>query len=268
MFFIKDDEQKSRFSFVKELTYPLMTTSDYMKNFLTITCFFAIVVALINILLGRASMCGLEYSGADVKVFCSSNIYNSIISILINLVGISLYINRVGLIKNKQEKIFWFLQKMNWKQELKAFFVVCLYLLFWVGLCVLGVLLKTRHPTTDWKVELCFFVAISLGMIVLMFLIVMFVGFLHYLHGGHFFEIKKIFWPIFDEIFKPITCFFIYLIIFSFLFVSVYRYFVKDLGFVSVVLCEFCMFFILYFMMAMIYFSLEYQEKILFSEEK
>ncbi len=269
MFLIKDDENKANFSFIKGLVYPLMTTSDNMKNFLMLTCFFSLITTVISLSLGRAFMCGLEYSfDAEVGVFCSFSVFNQVLSVLVNLVCISLYVNRVGMIKEKQEKNFWFLQRQGVKKELKSFFVVCLFLLFWGIICGLGYLLKIRQPVADWKIEISIFAIASLGMIVFIFLLLDFVVFVHWLKGGRFFEIKKVFWPVFDELFKLMTWFFIYLFIFSFLFLSVFRFFVRDLSFLGVFGNEFCIYFVLYFMVAMMYFSFEYQEKTLFCTEK
>ena len=263
-------DDKSKFSFIKGINYPLITTSENMKNFLTLTCFFSLVMTVISLLLGRAFLCSFKLSfDLDVGVFCSSGVFNTVVSLIINLIGISLYVNKVGLIKEKQEKMFWFLHGIKWKQVLKSFMIVFLYLLFWgvIGYS-LSYLLYIRQPVSDWKAEVSIFVLISLLMLVCFFLLLNFVVFIHYLHGGKLCEIKKVFWPIFDEVFKLMALFFIYMFIFSILFFTISRSFISNMNFLNVTCNEFLMYFLLYFMVAIIYFSYEYQEKFLFSEEK
>lgn len=268
MFFMKENGEKSKFSFIEGLTYPLVTVNNNIMNFFAITCFFSLVTTIICFFLGRSFLCGILLSAdMDIGVFCSLNNFNVILSMLINLIGVSFYINRIGFISEKQDKRYWFLKKIGWKKELKAFFIVCLYLLLWGIIGGMGYILKFRMPTPDWKFELSLFVVYSLFIILACFFLLGFVGFVHYLRGGRFFEIKKVFWPVFDEIFKLIFWFFIYFLIFAFLFASVFRYFVAHMNVWNVFLSEFCIYFILYFMVAIIYFSFEYQEKALFREE-
>lgn len=269
MFFIKDDENKSVFSFIQGLTYPLIVINNNLKNFLSITCFFAFTMAVLSFFSGKSFLCGLLLSAdMDVGVFCSSSNFLMIISLVVNFIVISFYLNRIGMIDMKQEKRFWFLQKIGLKQELKAFLVVCLYLLLWGVICGIGYVLKIREVTPDWKNELSIFVLLSSFIILAFFFLFNFVCFIHYLHGGRFFDIKKTFLPIFDEIFKVIFWFLIYFIIFIFLFSNAFQYFVAHINFYSVFACEFCLYFLLYFMIAVMYFSFEYQEKALFIKEE
>lgn len=265
MFGFNSGEGASRFSFVKGLTYPLMTINDNIINFLVLTCFFSFVSFFICFLIGRSFMCGIILSAEiDLGVFCSNNNFLVFVSIIVNLLLMGFYLNRLPLITEKHEKKQWFLQKLGWKKELKALTLVCLYLLFWGMACGFGAILKYRQPTPDWRIELSFFVVCSLVIILALLALLFFSGFLNYLHGGHLREMKKIFWPIFDEIFKPIFGFLIYMLIFIFLFANTFKYFVASLNVYSVIVSEFCFYFLVYLMAAVIYFSYEYQEKELF----
>lgn len=269
MFKDRSDGEKDKFSFVRGLTYPLMTINENLFNFLVLIAFFSLVSSSVGFLIGRSFMCGFLIStGIDVGVFCSENNFIIAFSIMINVLLISLYLSRIPLIGEKYEKKLWFLQKLGWKKEIKSLGMVGLYLLFWGIVCFFGAVLKLRQPTPDWGIELAFFIVCSLGIILALIALLLFSGVLNCLHGGSLSDIKKVFWIAFDEIFKLIFWFLIYLLIFVFLFADAFKYFVGNLSLFSVVASEFCFYLLLYLMIAVIYFSYEYQEKRLFVKEK
>ena len=266
MFFTNESNEKSKFSFIKGLTYPVMIINDHIGMFLLLTCFFCFIASLVSFLLGRLFLCG--FADADIGVSCSINILNIIVSVFVNLLLISFYLTRISVLTGKHEKKNWFLQSFGWKKELKSLFLLGCYLLFWGIVICLGGILVYRHPTSDWVVELGFFVACSLGIVFALVLLINFSCFLNFLHGGHLSVIKKSFWFVFDEIFKIFFWFFIYMIIFVFLFNDTIRYFIANMNMLNMVMAEFCFYFLLFLMIAIVYFSYEYQEKVLFVEEK
>lgn len=246
-----------------------MKINDNLLVFLILTGFFSFISSFISFLLGRLFMCGFTLSmDMDTGAFCSISKINMVVSGVVNLLMVSLYLTRISALAGKHEKKSWFLGNFGWKKELKSLFLVCCYLLFWIVIGCLSVVLIYRHPQPDWLTEFGFFSACSLGIVCAVILLVNFCGFLHFLHGGRLSFMKKTFWPTFDEVFKIIFWFFIYMVIFVFLFNDVFRYFVTKLSLSSVAVSEFCLYFLLFLSVAVIYFSYEYQEKELFVDEK
>lgn len=262
--------QKTKENFVSlidGLLYPLIAIDKNLKSFFLLDCFVSFVVSLTTVLVGRSFFCSLDVGG----VYCAENLLALFVSGCVSFWGIAFFYNRWQVIISEKKNFFEAIKEKHLKKDLKTLIVVFIYVLAWVALGLGVFLLEKRRPVEDWRMELLFFVCVSLVMIAAIFILLNFVVFQHFLNGGSFFAIRRTFWVVFDNVYKPIVWFFIYFLIFWFL-CHVSRGFFETKKvlpmWLSAFVNEFFLYFNFCFLTSIIASSLFYQEKVLFSEEE
>jgi len=104
-----------------------------------------------------------------------------------------------------------------------------------------------------------------------LFLILNFVSFYHYLQGNKISSIKKSFWPIFDDIYKPVVWFFMYSILLL-AFLQQTHIWVRQLSSANIWLripaTEFLLYFYINTVVVIIASFLIFQEKALFGKDE
>ena len=222
----KDDDKTIKLSFRENLAYPLQAIAGRFKDFMLLICLFSLIVSVISFSL----------------------------------------VSRIRTMFVENKKFEEVIKIFDWKQEARSAFVVFAYLFFWLLVCGGWAWLMMRKPVTDWRIELSCFVVVSMFILIGIYMLLNFVVFERFLNKKTLGGFRKIFRIMFDNIYKPIACFFIYLLIFAYLYLVVSSYLMTSVNFIKALAAEFSITFVLYFMVAVIFLSLYYQERVLFSD--
>ena len=220
------------------------------------------IMTVVAVCTGRLLFCGLEEKIEGV--FCSSNMICFFVSFLFLICSIGFYLNRWSLISDANYSFLQSIRQKMWRKDLKMTVIVFLYVLLWGIIFGCWYLLVVRRPSPDWKFELSYFLLFSFFILVAACLLLNFVVFKNFVSGGRFFEIRRSFWPIFDNIYKLLGCFLVYFFIFAYLYQICFRAFISELNLAYALICEYSLCFLVCVMSVVLYNSLSYQEKILF----
>lgn len=267
----KNDENKIVIPFFEGLSFPASEISMHLKEFFGLAGGLSFLTTIIILCLGRSIFCGFDINGPISGLFCTHSITSVFVSSVVSLFSIAFFINRWHAIVFDKKSLLEAVKIKCLKKDFKAFGLVLLYLLLWLILCVAFMVLENRKANADWHVELGVFIGFSLLIVLAMFLLLNFVVFYNYLQGGRFFAVNKTFWPVFDNIYKPILWFFIYFLIFIYLFRIVFVSFMVGNSlplWLNVFASDFCSYFLIYTVTAIIQLSLAYQAKFLFKAEE
>ena len=261
----KDDDKTIKLSFRENLAYPLQAIAGRFKDFMLLICLFSLIVSVISFCLGRSFFC-VTAGDSETGFFCSQNVIAVLFSVLVSFLGLIGYVSRIRTMFVENKKFEEVIKIFDWKQEARSAFVVFAYLFFWLLVCGGWAWLMMRKPVTDWRIELSCFVVVSMFILIGIYMLLNFVVFERFLNKKTLGGFRKIFWIMFDNIYKPIACFFIYLLIFAYLYLVVSSYLMTSVNFIKALAAEFSITFVLYFMVAVIFLSLYYQERVLFSD--
>jgi len=271
MFFMNNKENKKNvLPFVEGLTFPLNSVAEHSKVFFLLVSCVSFFVSLFVVLSGHSLYCELSPE-IGAYIFCSDSLATSLSALIVTFMGMVFVFNRwqIGL-SDKNLGFVDLLRLKCFKKDMKAAAVILLYIGLWVIVSMGIYFLNVRKPTPDWHMELAFFVLVSSIIVFAIILLLNFVVFQHFLQGGSFFALNKTFWIIFDNIYKPISWFFIYFIIFAYI-TKVLLGVVFNNGlplWLSVFVSEFFCYFVVYSIIAVFSASLYFQEKKLFIEDK
>jgi len=267
----ENDENKVVIPFFEGLSFPATEVSMHLKEFIFLAGGLSFLMTIVILCLGRSLFCGFDVNGAIEGLFCSRSLINLFLSACISLFSVAVFINRWQEIVFDNKSFSDVIKLRCFKKDFKALGVVLLYLALWLILCAACMFLEARKVVADWQTELLVFVGFSLVIVFVLFLLLNFVVFYNYLQGGRFFALNKTFWPIFDNIYKPIIWFFIYFLIFIYFFKVVFVSFMVGSTFpfwLNIFACDFFCYFLIYMMTAIVQLSLAYQAKFLFKSEK
>jgi hypothetical protein len=262
--FGRDKKTANDITFVECLSYPVTSIVENFKAFFILSGVVSLVVSLVTFLSGRGFFCSLQ-----IGSFCYHNGYMMIISCLINLYGMAFFINRWQMVVNQKKSALKALCEKSFTKDMKALGVLLLYFLFWGIISGCAVALKQRVVTENVSLELGYFVVFSGIIIFCLLLLLNFVGFYHYLHGGEFFTLHKTIGKSCDNLYTLVAVFFIYMLIFVFLLFRGEGFFRGYLGYGVIIeyLSEFYLYFIFCTILSVFVGSFEYQEKKLFTAE-
>ena len=270
MFLLRDSKEKDIMPFGEGFLFPLKKIDENLKNFCCLTLFFAVCNALVTILLGRGSICFLPKDMLS-GVFCSQAVENGLISFGLTLVGFGLFFNRWQIIFKDKKTFLEVLRCRCVRKDIKSVFIVFAYFLLWFLLIGFALLLNQRNPNEYWVKEMLFFGGVSLLIIFDVFLFVNFVIFQHYLNGGKLWVLNKTFLPLYDDLYKIVMWFSLYL----FLFLLVMQYVLGMIrthhgifNLLHVFGYEVIIFFVFYSFVAIFSAMLAYQEEKLLGKEK
>lgn len=267
----KNDENRIIIPFLEGLSFPASEISMHLKDFVFLAGGLSFLTTLIILCLGRSIFCGFDVSGTISGLFCTRSLVNILASTIVSLLSVAFFVNRWQAIVFDKKSFSEAIKTKCLKKDFKAFGVVLLYLVLWLVLCIGCIALENRKAVPDWHVELVVFVGFSLFIVLALFLLLNFVAFYNYLQGGRFFAINKTFWPVFDNIYKPITWFFIYFLIFAYFFRIVFATFMMENSlplWLNIFASDFFCYFLIYMVTAVIQLSLAYQAKFLFKTEE
>lgn len=259
-----ENEGKKILSFVEMGFFPFMVINRRCIDFLLLTAFVSFICSTVAFLFGRSFLC--SFSGD-----CVSGIFSSVVSFLVFWCGLAFFVNRWFLIAFEGVSFAEAVKKRCLKQDLRAMFLVFLYLALWGVIGFSLYFLEARKPFADWRLELLLFIGVSFVIIFAVILLLNSVIFLHYLQGENLFVLNKTFWPVLDNIFKMLIWFFIYFFVFVFCLKDVFSYFLghKELwGWLRYWGSEFCMDFFIFAIVSILVSALKYIELVIFSGKK
>lgn len=252
------------------IVFPFEKIGQNYKGFLGLISGFAFFSAVFSMFIGRGFACGLGLEGK--MLFCTNNILSLVVSVMVLLILIALLVHRWWLLGFKKQS---FSEVVKTKIGVKDFkilgFLVC-FLSLW-GIIGAGVYaLYVRKATPNLNFELAWFVFVSLFIIAAFFMLINAVLFARFLDGKNWLLLNKTALPIFDNIYKLIAWFLVYLLIFAYLFQQVGSVFFVCQSFLPVWLCsfigDFSLYFVFYFMIICFVSLLKYQERYIFADEE
>ena len=266
-----DDENKVVIPFFEGLSFPVTELSMHLKEFVCLAGFLSFLTTIIILCLGRSIFCGFDTHGEIKGLFCSQSLISLLASTVVSLFSVAYFINRWHAIVFDKKSFSEAIKLKCLKKDFKALGVILLYIVLWLALFAACLFLEKRRAVADWQAELLVFIGFSLVIVLALFLLLNFVVFYNYLQGGRFFAINKTFWPVFDNIYKPIISFFIYFLIFVYFFKVVFVSFMTENTlplWLNIFASDFFCYFLIYMVAAIVEVSLAYQAKFLFKAEE
>jgi len=266
---LREQEDNEDISFKEGLFFPFRMLRTHWRDFVLLSAMVSIFMSVVVLLTGQCFFCFFSQEVSSY-IFCSNSWINAISSYALLFCSLAFFINRCQLIFVEKQSFTDVIKVKISKKDGKALLVVFLYFLLWLVIGIGGVFLHMRQPNPDWTIELCFFVFMSVVMVFSVVLLFNFVIFQHFLQGGPFFALNKTFWGVLDNIYSYIAWFLLYVVIFTYLFqfaIQIIFYSGVPL-LLRVFFAEFCIYFLIYTLAALIVAQLTYQEKIFFRDEK
>lgn len=261
---VPNDDGEIIMPFWKGFFYPLQKIAMSGKNFFLLTAFFSFFSAIVSLILGRALFCGLGIEESDI--FCSSSLINLIISCLIFLLCSGIFICSWYNVSENNRKITMHLGKKEFKVAAFVFGYCCC----WGGLAFVSYVLTVRNAVPNWKEELLFFFIMSLAVLFILYLLLNAVMLIRFLQGKKWFCLRKVFWVIWDNLYKPFGWFFIYVLFFTLFLRDFLTFFVRNEAFpvwLSAFGGDFSFYFLLYSSIAVFVSNLSYQNKYIYYDE-
>lgn len=261
---VANDEGEIVIPFWKGFFYPLQKIAQSGRKFFILTISFALIGALFSSILGRTSFCGIGIEGPGI--YCSSNIINLILSCLIFLLCSGIFICSWYEVSENNQKV----TIRVGKKELKVAAFVLGYCCCWGGLALASYILTIRKAVPDWKEEMLFFFAMSLVILFILYLLLNAVMLIRFLQGKKWLCLRKVFWVIWDNLYKPFGWFFIYILFFTLFLRDFLAFFVRYEGFpvwLSALGGDFSFYFVLYSSIAVFVSNLSYQNKYIYFDE-
>lgn len=261
---VPNDEGEIIMPFWKGFFYPLQKIAQSGKKFFILTGGIAFICALASFVLGRTSFCGLgiEESG----IYCSTSLLNLIISCLVFLFGAGVFISSWYDVSEQNQAI-----KIKFGlKELKIIAFVLGYCLCWGIMAWASYTLTVRKPVPDWKEEMVFFFAVSAVILFVLYIFLNSVVLIRFLQGKKWFRLRKVFWVIWDNLYKPFCWFFIYIFVFSLFMRDFLAFFVKYEGlpvWFSAFCGDFSFYFLIYMGIAVFVSVLAYQDRYIYFDE-
>lgn len=261
---VPNEEGEIIMPFWKGFLYPLRKIAQSGSNFFILTGGFSFVCALLSSALGRSFLCGV---GIDVPgIYCSSSLLNFFLSALIFIACSGSYISSWYNVSENNQKV----TIRVGKKELKVAAFVLGYCCCWGGLALASYILTIRKAVPDWKEEMLFFFAISLIILFILYLLLNAVMLIRFLQGKKWLCLRKVFWVIWDNLYKPFGWFFIYILFFTLFLRDFLAFFVRYEGFpvwLSALGGDFSFYFVLYSSIAVFVSNLSYQNKYIYFDE-
>ncbi len=254
--------------FFAGVTYPVRQIASHFKSFVYLTAGISFFNLIVSFLLGRSFLCG-GGMGEGI-VYCSNRGWAAACSFLTVWFGLAFYINRWFLISYNGLPIDEAVKTRDWKKDAKTAGFILFYWLMWgaAGLAVYW--LNIRVPVESWVKELLFFFAMSLIILLAFILIANAVLFVRFLQGKDWWTINRTFWPVFDNLYKLVGWFVLYLGGLAFILGIIFDVFMREAVlplWISNILGEFCFNFVLYAGAAIFVSALAYQAQFVFEDE-
>ncbi len=245
--------------------YPFQNIKNNFIKFLKLTSLFSLITTILSFVLGRSFACSINLD----TIFCSFSHINSISSIVITIACLSLYVNRWNTTSTQDIAIKKTFSKPYLKKDLRALFIIFINILAFSTMGGSIYLLNQRKVTPNFNLELGLFILFSFLIILSLIILVNNVLLLRFLNSKKFLNLNKIFWPTFDNIYKYISWFIIFFILFAVILKNIFFSILSSGGAIlHIILGEFFINFTLYTIMSFWISNLQYQEKYLFKEDK
>lgn len=267
---MKEEKAGVVIPFFGGLVFPFEKIGQNYKGFLGLTGGFALFSAIFSMFIGRGFACGLGVE--DKMPFCTNNVLSLIVSVIMLLILTALFIRRWWLLSFKKQS---FSEVVKTKVDVKDFKVLVFLVCFLSLLGIIGVgvyALYIRKATPHLNFELAWFVFVSLFIMVAFFVLINVVLLARFLDGKNWLLLNKTALPIFDNIYKLIVWFLVYLLILAYLFQQAGSMFFACKSVFPMWLCsfigDFSLYFVFYFMVACFVSLLKYQDMHIFADEE
>ncbi len=261
---VPNDEGEIIMPFWKGFFYPLQKIAQSGRKFFILTISFALIGAMLSSLLGRTAFCGMGIDGSGI--YCSSSIINLILSCLFFLFCSSVYICSWYNVSENNQKV----KIQVGKKELKVVAFVFGYCCCWGILALTSYTLTVKKAVPDWKEEMLFFFIMSLVILFILYLLLNAVMLIRFLQGKKWFCLRKVFWVIWDNLYKPFGWFFIYVLFFTLFLKDFLAFFIRYEGlpiWLGALGADFSFYFLFYSSIAVFVSSLSYQNRYIYFDE-
>ncbi len=195
---------------MKGLAFPLEKLFSRIKVFLVLAGVVSLVYSVVVFFMGQNYFC--LFRQADTLCFESGLL--SAISIVLWLFGLAFFINRWYLCVYCRIPVCEALKMLCWKKDFKTLGFIVAYFGLWLVIGIVFYLLRKRIPSSEWLIELSYFVLGSFFVIAALILLSNVVVFMRYLRGKQWLVFKQTIGPVFDNIYKVIAFFMFYLFLF------------------------------------------------------
>lgn len=210
---MEKESNKTIIRFFDGLLYPFTFINNNLPSFMKLTSIFALLYTFFIFILGRSIACS-TLSDISSHIYCSNSLIHAIISIILFFILVSLYLNRLTMLK-KNTSIKELITQINIKSDLKMLAFVLITIINIILLFGSIYLLSTRKATPNFYFELGYFILFSSLIIINTIYLLTTTLSYRYMTGKPLLKLSNIFWPIVDNIYKYLLWF-----LFSFLFFS------------------------------------------------
>lgn len=259
-----NDEGEVIIPFVKGLLYPFYQILKYKQKFLLLIASLAFFNVFCSYVLGHNFLCGLGIE--NYTYYCSNNLVSFVFSVLLNLACLSVFITNWYNVSECNGNISF----VFGRKELKSILFMLFYITCWGCLSWFVYILMARIPVPDWRKELFIFFVMSLAILLVIYLLLHSFLFIRCLEEKKWTCFKTVFWPVFDNLYKPLGWFFVYFLFFLLIFRQSLFYFVKNEVFpvwFNALVGDFVLYAIIYVIASVFVSIFSFQVRYIFSEK-